>query len=214
MSDYNKDVYGDPYVLSISNGGVKFGESVNSGNWSSPHAATNGGNNLVVFDTSCGLQWPFTDEVWPMFAGVHSIMFAAGTVVMPGGGADTADTPDRGSSFAYEYYAQPLGAYGVAWANTINEMSTTNGTYCLGGGYHGFAGTQTDQSYSGSPQAQGCGCHYTVSVDTTQQGAANHSCYDTFHDLTDDSKDVTGGSYGWTYYVCDYNSSAYPIYLP
>jgi len=111
-------------IVNYSSGGVKWGESKNSGAWAG--AGTGGGTNLVVLDASLGvLPTYWVQQTQQAMAGVHML-----ATIMPVTG-DTAMVADRGSIFGTSWAVRPDSAVSDAWLTTMLSIS---GSGINGGG--------------------------------------------------------------------------------
>jgi hypothetical protein len=112
-------------IVNYSNGGVKWGESKNSGSWAG--VGTNGGTNLVVLDASLGVLPTFwVQQTVQAMAGVHML-----ATIMPVTG-DTAMVSVRGGIFGTDWAVNPDGAVSDAWLTTMLSIpgSGINGGGC------------------------------------------------------------------------------------
>jgi hypothetical protein len=180
---------------------IAFGESPTSGTWRG--AGTDGGTNVVVLDLSNGLQPGFPiQNLMPAFAGVHEIM-----TIMPTYG-DTAMVADRGSAFAESYIFNTYGDYepSTAWLEAINQLSGEGGvctdpcgaTKVTSGGWGGI---------------NGCGCNVVMAMGANSSEPNQH-IRETWNDIQNDALDGRGNSYYAWYYLCNYDTTTYPIILP
>jgi hypothetical protein len=168
-------------IVNYTGGQVRWGESATSGAWAG--AGTNGGTNLVVLDISHGVLPTFWFETLRNAnAGVHMI-----ATLMTGGG-DTANVPDRGSTFARLWAANPNGNVAQAWLDTMSALPKGEGSPCGNQGGHGF---------------NGCGCHIVVAMDSTPQGAASKLNED-WLDLRSDDRDAKGNGWYSARWQCNY----------
>lgn len=173
-------------TVNYTGGQVRWGESANSGAWAG--AGTNGGTNLVVLDISHGVLPTFWFQILRNAnAGVHMI-----ATLMTAGG-DTANVPDRGSTFARMWAANPNGNVAQAWLDTMSALPKGEGQACNNkGGGHGF---------------NGCGCHIVVAMDSTPQGAADKMAED-WIDLRSDERDAKGNNFYSARWQCNYTLSS------
>jgi hypothetical protein len=111
--------------VDYSGGGVKWGESQNSGGWAG--VGTNGGTNLVVLDASLGVLASFwVQQTVQAVAGVHMI-----ATIMPITG-DTAMVSSRGETFGNNWVTLPDNPVSDAWLTTLLSIpgSGINGGGC------------------------------------------------------------------------------------
>lgn len=173
------------HIVNYTGGQVRWGESANSGAWAG--AGTNGGTNLVVLDISHGILPTFWFQILRNAnAGVHMI-----ATLMTAGG-DTDNVPDRGSTFARMWAANPNGNVAQAWLDTMSALPKGEGNACGNQGGHGF---------------NGCGCHIVVAMDSTPQGAANKMSED-WSDLRNDERDAKGNNAYSARWQCNYTLSS------
>lgn len=176
------DKFGGNVNYSDPGGGVRFGESRNSGGWAG--AGTNGGTNLVVLDISHGVLPPFWRETLQnASAGVHMI-----ATLMTGGG-DTDNVAERGATLAGRWAAADEGSVAQAWLDTMASLPSTLGNACGGlGGGHGF---------------NGCGCHIVVAMGATPDEARSN-INETWTDLRNDGRDAKGNGWYSARWLCNY----------
>jgi hypothetical protein len=169
-------------LVNYTGGPIRWGESPESGGWAG--AGTDGGANLVVLDISHGVLPPFWYETFRnASAGVQLI------ATMMTAGGDTSNVPDRGSTFATFFKANPNSRVSESWVQTMNSLPANEGGGCPGGGgYHGF---------------NGCGCNIVIGMDVTPQRAAQ-SLTEGWINLTHDSNDALGNQFYSARWVCNY----------
>ncbi|MCE9669863.1 hypothetical protein LY474_18865 [Myxococcus stipitatus] len=169
-------------LVNYTRGPVRFGESPQSGGWAG--AGTDGGANLVVLDISHGILPPFwAHTLVNANAGIQLI-----ATLMTAGG-DTANVPDRGSTFSMFYRANENTRVSTSWVQTMNSLPANEGGACPGGGGgHGF---------------NGCGCNIIVGMDNSPQRAAGSMTESWVH-LSSDSNDALGNQFYEARWVCNY----------
>src|SRR5271165_975376 len=122
-----------------------------------------GGTNLVILDISCGILPTFWYQALNnAAAGVHMI----GTLLIAGG--DTNNIPDRGSTFAKMWAANPQGSVAQAWLDTLSSLPASEGR-----GINGF------------------GCNIMVAMDSTPDRAGQRMS-ESWSDLRNDNNDAQG----------------------
>lgn len=149
---------------------------------------------MVVLDVSHGVTAMFAwSELSPMFAGVRLV-----AVVQPILG-DTRNVATRGSTLASKYAANPTGPVGHAWGDTLNSLGAQDGDSCGRANY----------SQGGGHGINGCGCNFTMAVDSSQYWAQQDIDYQSWSQFTNESYDADGsGWYEWRA-TCNYDSSSY-----
>jgi hypothetical protein len=172
--------------VNYTGGPIRWGESPQSGGWAG--AGTDGGTNVVVLDISHGILPTFWYQTLVNAnAGVQLI----GTLMTAGG--DTANVPQRGSTFASFYRANENTRVSDGWLNTMNSLPSNLGSSCPGGGGgHGF---------------NGCGCHIIFGMDKTADRAAASMTEGWVH-ITQDSNDALGNQFYSVRWLCNYPFSA------
>ena len=181
---------GDQFGGSINytSGPIRWGNSPATRGWAG--AGTSGGTNVVVLDISHGVLPPF----WrPTFqnaaAGVQLIL----TMMTAGG--DTANVPDRGSTFAAFFRANQNLSVAQAWKDTMNSLPFNDGGSCPdpgGGGSHGF---------------NGCGCNVALGFDNTLD-RAKAALSESWIDITHANNDALGNQALWVEWQCNYPLTA------
>lgn len=176
------DKFGGFVNYTSASGGVRWGESPQSGPWAG--AGTNGGANLVVLDISHGILPPFWYQTLVNAnAGVQMI-----ATLMTAGG-DTAIVADRGATFAKFYSINEHARVSTSWLDTMPGLPANEGGGCPGGGgFHGF---------------NGCGCHIIVGMDNSAQRAAV-AMDESWVSLTRDENDALGNQFYSARWHCNY----------
>jgi hypothetical protein len=183
------------HVVDYTSGQVAFGEGYYGNIF---NAGTNGGVNLAVFDISHGVTSPFwLNELLPLFAGVH--LFAT---IMPING-DTANMPNRGSTLASQYAANPNGSVAQAWMETMNGIPQY-GTWGCG------ASVWNDYTNGGGHGINGCGCYFVMSVDSNQYWTDWHIYSEGWQGLKNDGMDADGAAWHTWMAICNYDSWTHP----
>jgi hypothetical protein len=171
-------------LINYTGGAVRWGESPQAGGWAG--AGTNGGTNVVVLDISHGVLPTFWYQTFQRAsAGVQLIL----TIMTAGG--DTANTSQRGSTFAAFYRANPGGSVAQAWKDTMNSLpaSPAGGNPCPGGGGgHGF---------------NGCGCNVALGFDSTE-ARAKAALRESWFAITNDNNDALGNRWLSVEWQCNY----------
>lgn len=146
-------------------------------------AGTNGGVNLAVLDVSHGVTAMFwNEELTPAFAGLHLL-----ATIMPING-DTANMPNRGSTYASQYLVNPNGSVAMAWLETLNSLPQY-GPWACG------SATWNDYTYGGGHGINGCGCNFIMSVDSSSYWSNWHINNETWNLLSYDGNDADGASW-------------------
>ncbi len=175
-----------------------WGESTNSGSWSS--AGTNGGVNLVVLDISHGVTPQYwVSQLRPAFAGLQYL-----ATIMPTAG-DTSINTERGRYFAQRWQANAAEPMANAWTYTLNDLPPTLGDPCK----LTPPGGQPDYSLGGGHGINGCGCNFIISFDT-QSRAYYKMAYGNWNTLRDDANDGISSGYHYWFAVCNYDTNTYP----
>jgi hypothetical protein len=171
-------------LVNYTSGAVRWGNSPATGGWAG--AGVSGGASVVVLDISHGLLPTFW---WQTFqnaaAGVQLIL----TLMTAGG--DTDNVPDRGSTFAAFFRANPNMSVAEAWKDTMNSLPSNEGGACPDpgdGGGHGF---------------NGCGCHVALAFESTVD-RAQASLRESWIAITRDSNVALGNQALWLEWQCNY----------
>jgi hypothetical protein len=186
---------GQDVAVTYSNGLVKWGESTTHGNWAG--AGTNGGINLGVLDISCGAYFSSAmHDLYPLFAGVHLV-----ATIAPVDG-DTANVPNRGSTFAANYTANPNGSVTNAWLYVMPQLGPHSPSDCACPGSGGGGGVN------------GCGLNLVYSADTAPNVTYWRLTSENWYHLHDNAYDAAGNGWGQFAYICNYDcAQACPIVL-
>jgi hypothetical protein len=160
-------------VVGYTSGPIRWGESPTSGGWA--QAGSDGGTNLVILDISCGILPTFWYQALNnAAAGVHMI----GTLLIAGG--DTNNIPDRGSTFAKMWAANPQGSVAQAWLDTLSSLPVNEGR-----GINGY------------------GCNIMVAMDSTADRAGQRMG-ESWSDLRNDNNDAQGKAWYSARWQCNY----------
>ena len=160
-------------VVDYTSGPIRWGESSTSGGWA--QAGSDGGTNLVILDISCGILPTFWYQALNnAAAGVHMI----GTLLIAGG--DTNNIPDRGSTFAKMWAANPEGSVAQAWLDTLSSLPASEGR-----GINGY------------------GCNIMVAMDSTADRAGQRMG-ESWSDLRNDNNDAQGKAWYSARWQCNY----------
>jgi hypothetical protein len=201
-------VYSSPRALVTASSSDKRGHFIRYGNGQTAlgegyygnisGAGTNGGVNLAVLDISHGVTAMFWHpELTPAFAGLHLL-----ATIMPISG-DTANMPNRGSTFANQYVANPNGSVALAWMETLNSLPQY-GTWACG------AQVWNDYTHGGGHGINGCGCNFIMSVDSSSYWSNWHINNENWTALSQDSDDANGLSWFTWMALCNYDLASYP----
>jgi hypothetical protein len=129
----------------------------------------------VILDISCGILPTFWYQALKnAAAGVHMI----GTLLIAGG--DTNNIPDRGSTFAKMWAANPQGSVAQAWLDTLSSIPASEGN-----GINGF------------------GCNIMVGMDSTLDRAGQR-IGESWSDLRNDNNDAQGNAWYSARWECNY----------
>lgn len=168
--------------VNYTGGPIRWGESPQSGGWAG--AGTDGGTNVAILDISHGILPTYW---YPTLVNANAGVQLIGTLMTAGG--DTANVPQRGSTFAAFYRANENSIVAEAWVNTMNSLPSNLGGSCPGGGGgHGF---------------NGCGCNIIVGMDKTD-ARAKASLRESWVHITQDSNDSFGTQFHYVRWVCNY----------
>ncbi len=168
---------------------VRWGESPVYGAWGG--AGTDGGVNFAVLDVSCGV----TPNMWVSQLNNMNVGLSTVATIMPTSvGSDTADSSNRGSSFANRFKTNKNSPIAWAWRDSIN--STTGGSSCFLGG--------------GSKGIHGCGANLTFSSDITAFWSSWKADTETWVDVQLDVNDAEASGFKSTRWTCNYDCNANP----
>lgn len=170
---------------------IALGDGPSTNGWAG--VGTDGGDNFVIIDNSCGIRPGFHDQnAKSMFAGVRNMAFIEITY------GDAADVMDRGPVFGDHYLSSPdTGKIAWAWADTLS--SVTGGSSCpLGGGFHGILG---------------CGAHVTLTYDATCPYAVWNRDQETWTTVRNDAYDASGNQCTTYVFQCNWDCFTYPAII-
>lgn len=170
-------------------------------------AGTNGGDDVVFIDNSCGLRPPwFWDQTSAMFAGVTQIamIMPVSNMKQSGSNSKVADAwvdSGRGTRLATYALANPYSSVFSAWAATIDGAPQTTGPSC--------PDLTSTYTYGGGHGIGGCGAYISIAWDDTHTDAVWDVESLNWVSAQNTSLKPVGNAQGYTHYECNYDCVTY-----